>query len=54
MLRSLVGSEMCIRDSFLDEEPTSQLVTETLKGLGFGDYEAYKACQAIKLSLIHI
>jgi hypothetical protein len=36
---------------FLDEEPTSQLVTETLKGLGFGDYEAYKACQAIKWML---
>jgi len=38
---------------FLDEEPTSQLVTETLKGLGFGDYEAYKACQAIKWMLIN-
>ena len=36
---------------FLDEEPTSQLVTETLKGLSFGDYEAYKACQAIKWML---
>ncbi|GAA5343045.1 MAG: hypothetical protein canaca05_05420 [Anaerolineaceae bacterium] len=38
---------------FLDEEPTSRLVTETLKGLGFGDYEAYKACQAIKWMLIN-
>jgi len=38
---------------FVDEEPTSRLVTETLKGLGFGDYEAYKACQAIKWMLIN-
>jgi glycosidase len=38
---------------FLDEEPTSRLVTETLIGLGFGDYEAYKACQAIKWMLIN-
>jgi hypothetical protein len=37
----------------LAEEPTSRLVTETLRGLGFGDYEAYKAYQAIQWMLIN-
>jgi hypothetical protein len=35
----------------LEEAPTAQLVIDALKGLGFGDYEAYKACQAIQWML---
>jgi len=36
----------------LGEAPVANLVIETLKGLGFGDYEAYKAYQAIQWMLV--
>ncbi|MGV7975912.1 MAG: alpha-amylase family glycosyl hydrolase [Anaerolineaceae bacterium] len=32
----------------LDEEPAIRLVTSSLAQLGFGDYEAWKACQAVR------
>jgi len=32
----------------LDEEPAVSLVTKALSQLGFGDYEAWKACQAVR------
>ena len=53
ILSNLVGpafQEECVKTSrsVLEEEAVSRLITETLKGVGYGDYEAYKACQAIK------
>ena len=37
----------------LDEEPTIRLITNTLSQLGFGDYEAWKACQAVRWMVIN-
>jgi hypothetical protein len=53
ILSNLVGpasQEECVKTSraVLEEEAVTRLVIETLKGVGYGDYEAYKACQAIK------
>ncbi|MFZ3070342.1 MAG: alpha-amylase family glycosyl hydrolase [Anaerolineaceae bacterium] len=52
-LSNLIGpasNEGCakVNRAVSEEEPLTNIVIETLKQLGYGDYEAYKASQAIK------
>ena len=54
MLRSLVGSEMCIRDS-ADEDPTEEVVVWCRgKDVKISTRRGHEGYQRLTLSLIHI